>query len=194
MARQTHIPCGCQLITSLHSSLCSCPTSRGTSGSHLAVTSLVLQTQIWHCVQVLQLRISLPGSQTWPHSGSHSCSCYFTHVKYWQFCFLARTLKLHLLFHCLNHWNEYTTQPKNSCLREAAATKPCPTVTRYRDPGSGSSTAINCLLTHWTKLYFKKMCSAGQSRKSQARMHFIPQRCIIKEGLQICVGTALTPY
>lgn len=72
--------------------------------------------------------------------------------------------------------------------------KAVPTVTRYRDPGSGSSTAINCLLTHWTKLYFKKMCSAGQSRKPQVRMHFIPQRCIIKEGLQICVGTALTPY
>lgn len=139
-----------------------------------------------------KLRISLPRLQNWPHAvaASQSCSCYFTHVKYWQFCFLAGALKLNLLFHCLNHWNEYTTQPKNSCLREAAV----PTVTHYRDSGSGSSTAINCLLTHWTKLYFKKMCSAGQSRKPQVRMHFIPQRCIIKEGLQICVGTALTPY
>lgn len=38
------------------------------------------------------------------------------------------------------------------------------------------------------------MCGAGQSRKPQVKMHLIPQRCIIKEGLQICVGTALTPY
>lgn len=74
-----------------------------------------------------KLSISLPGWQSWPHSAadSHSCSCYFTCVKYWQFCFLAGALKFNLLFHCLNHWNEYTTEPKNSCLREAAATKPC---------------------------------------------------------------------
>lgn len=84
------------------------------------VTSLVLQTQLWHC-------LGAPGWQSWPHSAadSHSRSCYFTRVKYWQFCFLAGALKFSLLFHCLNHWNEYTTEPKNSCLRETAATKLC---------------------------------------------------------------------
>lgn len=89
-------------------------------------------------------------------------------------------------------WIYHTTQ---EFLSEGSSShKAVPMVTHCRDPGSGSSTAINCLLTHWTKLYFKKMCSAGQSRKPQTRMHFIPQRCIIKEGLQMCVGTALTPY
>lgn len=128
MAQQTHIPCRCQLPAP-QSSLCSYPTLRGTSGSQLAelvhslaflallVTTLVLQTQIWHCLGAPSSGSPLPQSQSRPHSAAPSqcCSCYFTHIKYWQFSFLAGTLKLNLLFHCLNHWNEYTTQP---CLRE----------------------------------------------------------------------------
>lgn len=75
-----------------------------------------------------KLRISLPGLQSQPHSAAafhkllllpHTCQILT------KSCFLAGTLKLNLLFHCLNHWNEYTPQPKNSCLREAAATKLC---------------------------------------------------------------------
>lgn len=74
------------------------------------------------------LRISLPQSQSWPHSAAASPRAApdtppmsnTDNVVSWQ-----EPQNLHLLFHCLNHWNEYTTQPRNSCLREAAATKLC---------------------------------------------------------------------
>lgn len=81
----------------------------GRTGAQSAplVTSLVLQTQVWHC-----LGAPSSGSLCQGHRAEpillllpklllvlHTCQILT------KFCFLAGTLKPNLLFHCLNHWN-----------------------------------------------------------------------------------------